>query len=451
LLAASAPVLRAQTKTVDPRTYGIDLPAGEITPGKGATVTTADEMGSPVVGRLHVQVGDGAVVLLPDGQLVARPAGKFAPTDRPFAPATKEALQARLAAEFPDFKTKQTNHYLCVYNTSEEFALATSRILETMLPGMKAYAEMQKIEVSDPPQPLVVVMFRTEDEFQKYRRMPDGVVAYYHTLSNRVFMYEQSRLAEVRPDLAIQQSISTIAHEGAHQILHNIGVQQRLSIWPIWLSEGLAEYYAPTSTGQRLKWKGAGQVNDLRMFELEQYIKSQGAGDANGEMILHTVLAARLTSTGYASAWALTHYLAKNRRAEFNAYVREVSQLGPFEGATEVTAPGVVRANRDLFAKHFGDDLADMESRLILHLKKQPYSDPFASAPHFVALLISTDGRRPQKSAMTFHSPSLAQNWLTDAISRIPEAQRGSAERSVRVFQNRQQAEAFARQWLGSR
>src|SRR6188472_4639005 len=161
-------------------------------------------------------------------------------------------------------------------------------------------------------------MFRTETEFNRHRRMPAGVVAYYDPVTNRVFMYEQSRLAQVRPDLALGQAISTIAHEGVHQILHNIGVQQRLSMWPMWLSEGLAEYFAPTTAGERLKWKGSGQVNDLRMFELEQYIKSRAAEKPDGQMIEHTTQAARLTSTGYASAWALTHYLAKNKRAEFN-------------------------------------------------------------------------------------------------------------------------------------
>jgi hypothetical protein len=258
--------------TVDPRLYGLELDPGPIRPTKGEVATTQDDAGRPAIGRIHVRIGDGAVILLPDGKLVARQADEFSVTARPFVPANKDALLAELTAEFPGFQTKQTNHYLYLYDTSDEFALATSRILETMLPGVKGYAELNKLDVRDPEVPLVVVMFKTEDDFHKHRRMPDGVVAYYHTLSNRVFMYERSRLGEFRPDLAIQQSISTIAHEGAHQILHNIGVQQRLSAWPLWLAEGLAEFFAPTSTGQRLRWKGAGQVNDLRMFELEQYL-----------------------------------------------------------------------------------------------------------------------------------------------------------------------------------
>ena len=135
------------------------------------------------MGRIHAWIGEGAIVLLPDGQLVSRRAGEFAPTERKFEPLTKEALSTRLEGEFPGFKTKTTNHYVFVYNTSEVFEFGTSRILETMLPGVKAYAEQCKLAVHNPPVPLVAVMFHTEEEFQKHRRMPDGVVAYYDGLT----------------------------------------------------------------------------------------------------------------------------------------------------------------------------------------------------------------------------------------------------------------------------
>ena len=417
-------------------------------------MATADDAGRAAMGRVHVRVGDGAVVLLPDGQLVARKAAQFSASERPFQPLDKEALKARLVEEFHGFKAANTNHYVYVYNTSEEFALATSRILETMLSdktGLKAFAENQKLTVHEPATPLVAVMFRTVDEFQQYRRMPDGVVAYYHTVSNRVFMYEQSGDGNSRPDLALQQSIATIAHEGAHQILHNVGVQQRLSLWPMWLSEGLAEYCAPTSTDTRLRWKGVGVVNDMRMFELEQYVKTNAAAAPSGELIDHTVLAARLTSTGYASAWSLVHYLAKNKRAEFAAYLRDVSQFGPFEEATEITPPGIVRGNRDLFVKHFGDDFAGLENKLVLHLKKLPYTDPFASFPHFVATLVAGDARRPQRMANTFHSQQLAQKWLAEMLDQLPADQRASATPALRLFPTRAAAEAYGRQWLAGR
>ena len=46
-----------------------------------------------------------------------------------------------------------------------------------------------------------------------------GVVAYYDVLTNRVVICEESELWKVKPELAMRQAISTIAHEGAHQIL----------------------------------------------------------------------------------------------------------------------------------------------------------------------------------------------------------------------------------------
>jgi hypothetical protein len=440
ILLVTSALAQDAAQTANPRDFGLDLPPGVIASGENQAVSTTDGDAQPVVGRIHVRVGAGAIILLPDGGLVARREGQFSPTDRKFEPLDKEKLATRLAAEFYGFKTKSTNHYIYVYNSSEEFQFGTSRILETMLPGVKNWADSCHIDVKNPPLPLVVVMFRSENEFQRYRRMPPGVVAYYDPVSNRVFVYEQSHLAQVRFDLAQGQAISTIAHEGVHQILHNIGVQQRLSVWPMWLSEGLAEFFAPTTMGAKLKWKGAGQINDLRMYELEQYVRGNSAVDNNGELVEHTVLAGRLTSTGYAAAWSLVHYLAKYKRPELLSLVHEASQYGPLTGATDITSLGIVRENREAFVAKMGDNFKDLESRLIAHLKKQPYTDPFLDAPHFVATFVSASGRNPQKSVNTFHSKPLAE--------KFPDADRPAAEAIIRRFPNRPQADAFARQFL---
>src|SRR5262245_1106419 len=112
--------------SVDPREFGLDLPAGPVTPGEKQSVTTSDEDGQPVVGRIHVRVGNGAVVMLPDGELVGRRDGQFALTDRKFEPHDKDRLSARLAAKYPGFKIKSTYHYIYVYSSSDEFQFGTS-------------------------------------------------------------------------------------------------------------------------------------------------------------------------------------------------------------------------------------------------------------------------------------------------------------------------------------
>ena len=171
LLVFAAPLAATQEfqpRAVTPEEFGIDLPAGEVLPGAGRRVNTVDEAGEGCVALVYVRVGDAAIVMLPDGRLVPRSAAQCTATERPFKAIDMDTLGAQLIAEeFEGFKTKQTRRYLYIYNTSEEYALATSRILETMYPGIKGYMDQQDIETRDPEVPLVVLMFRTEEEFQK--------------------------------------------------------------------------------------------------------------------------------------------------------------------------------------------------------------------------------------------------------------------------------------------
>ena len=429
---------------VDPKLFGLDLPPGLVEPGNDRRVTTSDDAGALVVARLHVLVGENAVVLLPDGQLCIRKRDEFSITDRKFEPIAREELAKSLAKEFAGFQIQQSKHYTYVSQTREEFLIGTKGILETMVNGVIKHVKTLGLDVHPPDLPLVVVMFASEEEFQKHRRVPAGTTAYYHPLSNRVYLYEPRELAEQSRDLAISQATSTIAHEGAHQILHNIGVQQRLSIWPTWLCEGLAEYFAPTSFGKNLRWKGPGLVNDLRMYELQQYLK-QRSDPPDGRMIEQTVAAAQLNSTGYASAWALTHFLAKTKKAEFGRCLREASKLGPLEGAA--AAPlDLERVKR--FQSYFGDNLADLEARLIAHIRRQDFKDPFLELPHFMAMIAFPEGKTLRRQAKVFHSSLEADRWAQNIIAALPVEVQQRVFRDVKRFDHRAAAEQFLKSWL---
>ena len=427
-------------------TLGLAIPPGVITPGSRQTVLTRDASGRGTVGRLHVRVGENAVVLLPDGQLVLRPSDELQPTAREFEPASKDSVAAALSTSLPgEFRVKQTRRYVYLYRCSDRFAKVASRILETMYRGIVAYAEHRADPVHEPETPLVVIIFQTREQFLEYRRMPDGVVAFYDVMTNRVTMYEDSGLWKLNPQLLDSQALATVAHEGAHQVLHNIGVQQRLSVWPTWLNEGLAEFFSATETDRQLRWKGAGQVNDMRMVELAEWFQNRTVDeDVDGQLIAQTIGAARLTSAGYAAAWGLTHYLAKNHREAFHALVHEYSQLGPLEACGRVVPPGMVPENVPVFKKHFGDDLADAERCVLLHLSKLPYSDP---RPHFVGMVEATtiQGRR---DANVFRTAENAEICVPGVHRTVSPAQRRMARTKVVEFSNRESAEAHAWQWL---
>ncbi|WP_158265093.1 DUF1570 domain-containing protein [Blastopirellula marina] len=448
-LLAGESLLQAQGKKVpNPKAFGLDIPPGLISHKLEGNVEVRDEEGEQVVGRVHVMIGTNLVIELPDGKLVTRAVNELRRTDEPFKAIDKKTLAKRLEAKFPGFKTRTSRHYVFVYNTSDEFADATMRILESMIPGMQKHAKAQRIDVHEPDVPLVAIMFATEAEYQKFAELPPGIVAFYDTLANHVVMYERPTDPPLKNDLYYQQAISTIAHEGAHQILHNIGVQQRLSRWPMWISEGIAEYYAPTESGTRMKWKGAGVINDMRMFELESYIKGKDADQADGEMVAQTVKAARLTSTGYASAWGLTHYLATQRRSDFNDFMRELSQIKPMEGAVELSAGGVILPNQEEFSKHFGEDLSQIERGMIDHLKSQQYDHPFAEFAHYAATVRIVSNGKAFGNANVFHAQTLAAQWVEQQVKKLPADQQGAVDRKIVVFPNRPAAERYATQFL---
>ncbi len=441
-------VVQAQPvgKLLDLRAYGLNIPPGKVIASQGQNVLTMDEFGKSVVGKVHVTVGNYHIVLLPDGQLVGRSITETSETTRPFTGADKQQLGNLLQQQvFTGFKVRKSGRYVYLYNTSDAFAQATSQILEKMAPGILGYMRNLELQVHEPEVPLVVVMFATEAEFQRYRNTPPGIVAYYHTLTNRVVMYEESRFSELKPELAIKQKINTVAHEGVHQLLHNVGVQTRTAQWPMWLTEGIAEYLSPTSTGQYMRWKGAGTVNDFRMFELEQFLKStELLSKSPGTWMEELISSHQLDSQGYASAWLLTHYLAKLRPMQFRTYIQELQRLGPLDGSYRLSAEGRIPRHLDLFAKHYQLDPAELETRLVPYVNKLPYKDPFIEWPHVTVLLRFQGPRGVQMLGNVFHNNEIADKWLAKTLEQL-KLNRGQVQVQRKVFPTRVLAERYVR------
>ena len=383
----------------------------------------------PVVASVFVEVGNRYIVKMPDGALRSIVKRDTTATDRKFEPMDKDDLSDQLKQQFKGFRTKSTRRYLCVYNTTEAFCERQLAILETMYPMLYAYFKRQRLKVYAPETPLVLVMFRTKKEFQEFRKVPDSMLAYFNAVNNRVYLYQFSEIAKDAPLIAAKQATSTIAHEGVHQILHNIGVQKPLSDWPIWLSEGLAEYFAPTSTS-RARWSGVGKPNDLRMRELFMYLnRTPGVGD--GSMVRNLVLADQLGSTEYAIAWALTHYLATKRKNDLFAYLREVSDVPPLELQDDPL---------EQFTKHFGDRFSEIEREMLKHLRGLEYSDPVLNQPYF--LITAKTAKRKMATITTSLDHASVQREM---VSKLPLNERVKLRfYPVRPFPNRLMAEQAA-------
>ncbi|TWT93002.1 DUF1570 domain-containing protein [Neorhodopirellula pilleata] len=364
-------------------TAGLRITPGPLMQSQGERWRVRDDEGGSVVARHHVTIGSSRIALMPDGTLKSFTDGDVSPTTDAFEPLDMDRLQAKLLADpkLADFQAIRSRRFLYLHNASELFVKSARTIMESMYPAVRKYFSRSAVDVHEPELPLVVIAFATEQEFQDYRRMPRGVVAYYDAITNAVYLYEQSEMSKHAPEIAVKNAISTIAHEGAHQILHNIGVQQRLSRWPLWLSEGLAEFYAPTSVGRGIRWSGLGATNELRMFEIENDW-TENRTTTRPATIDRIVTADSLDSLDYAYSWSLIHMMSKRHQNELFACIRDCSGLKPFEGTA--LAQGSETDPEAVYRRHITQSDAEIAEELTKHLKSLNYVNPIANQTHYL-------------------------------------------------------------------
>lgn len=385
--------------------------------------------GEAMVTKVMCELGEKRLVKLPSGELSVVTRRHTRPCDRPFRSMTREAIARSMEQEgFGRFKFAPSGYYLFAYDCSEGFYRHTRSILRTLLPGVVRELRDWGLEPARPETPLVVVIFPSRAAFDAYEKMPASVAAYYNGLDNRIILYEDQRLWNAAPEYALRQAAYTIAHEGVHQILANTGIQQRLSGWPQWISEGLPEYFCPLTVSSRvvkqngdelpertLEWQRAGMVNDLRMYDL---LRTRAR---DGRLVRAAIGAKELTSYGYAVSWGLVHYLSNRRSDAFAAYLKDLGEARPLQPAVESFAGGP----DPLFVKHFGDDYAGIESEVQRHLTSRriqnEYRDPIENQTHYVVKRIYKKGRTFHTSVVLTLSPAAAREWKEQEEARMDE------------------------------
>ena len=408
-----------------------------------------DENGQPVVARVLGRDGDRTAVLLPDGQ-IGWPDGLIY-TDKPFVPATKEALRDHLLArEFAGFQAIVTKHYVVLYQGSRSFAQASAALLENLYSSLGHALNRRDVPVHEAEFPLVAVIFKTEDDFRRRKPVAPEVQAYYELLSNRIFFFEKSRRDQAAPESAALRKPQTVAHEGTHQILPNIGVQQRLSSWPLWLVEGLAEYCAAPKFARNgaAAWAGLGQVNVLHMAtirDLDDPLSTTVPGakvpavarDPRQPLVEYLVTRSELTPTDYALSWALTYHLAMKRLDDFLDYLRELSKLAPFEHRSPEDH---LRA----FKAAFGPNLGKLDAAVGGHIRKLKVID---AMPYYAVMFEqSLNNGMMRRAAMVSQSPSVIRQWIE--TTTVP----GAADPRWQILPHPTRARALitAEQWMGN-
>ena len=306
-------------------------------------------------------------------------------SDQDAPPATIEAMEKSLLEELPaGFKILKSDHYLIAYQTEKAYAKWVKQLYEGRL--YKAFdgfwERKKKLPLQDPEFPLVVLIFKSKAEYQRYvdRDLGPGqdIVAYFHMQTNRVVMYDLTagdrrlgenisstrRIEEIFQNPAAVYMVATIIHEGTHQLMFNRGVQTRFADTPLWMNEGLAIFFEAPNLKNKRGWTKPGLVFGLRLYHFRNTLKTRPK-DSIQRLLTDD---ARLTNPetaadGYAEAWAFNHFLLNKRSEEYIAYLKEHAEKPPL---SELDA----KQRLEEFKKHFGDDFEKLEKDFLKYVRR---------------------------------------------------------------------------------
>ena len=358
----------------------------EPTDAPQVKLQTAPE--NELLGEILVEAQDGGVLFLRnDGQLlILQPDvidDKTKEDESPPALSPKE-LSEQLLAELPEgFKIHSTKNYLVAYETERAYAKWIGNLYEGKLKkSFKRFWKNHKfrIKAQEPDFPLVAIIFANKPSYtawvqRELGQPPGDMVAYYNLMTNRVAMYDLTagqgngaandrNIESILRHPRSVPMVSTIIHEGTHQLMFNTGLQTRLADTPYWLNEGIAMFFETPDFKKKQGWKGPGKTNYDRLGDLLRYAKSRPQNSL--ETLISTdkrLQAGGLESANaYAESWALIHFLINRKPGKFTEYLRHLT-----EKKRLVADEPQVRISD--FKEFFGDNLSKLDAEFLEYVK----------------------------------------------------------------------------------
>lgn len=352
-----------------------------------------------LIGEILVEAQDGGVLFLrDDGQLmILQPsdiAGKVKESDPP-PPISQKAFSKQLLEELPEgFKIHKTKHYLVAYETEKAYAKWIGNLYEGKLTRkFKLFWKKSKfrIKAKEPEFPLVAIVFSNKTSFtawvqRELGQPPGDTLAYYNLMTNRVAMYDltadrrnadnkKRAFEEILQDPRSIRMVSTIIHEGTHQLMFNTGLQTRLADTPYWLNEGIAMFFETPDFKKKQGWNGPGKTNFDRLTDILRYAKDRPADSLETLITSDKRLQAGglVSAYAYAESWAMIHFLINQKPEKFTAYLKHLA-----EKKRDVIVDPNFETNRPKarindFKKYFGEDLSKLDAEFLVYVKTLKY------------------------------------------------------------------------------
>ena len=302
-------------------------------------------------GKLLVEAQDGSLLLEDNKQLLHVIPGE-AVTNREILDEeyllTPKELGQEIVAELPaGFTFLTTRHYVICYDTSLGYARWSAALLERLFSGFHAFWSQAGLDVSQPKQPLIVIIFSNRNDYERAAKKEVGdashsIVGYYNQLTNRITTYDitgsdstdttpsqssHSVGIEILRNPRASSLIATLVHEATHQLAFNAGLHVRLSPTPVWLSEGIATYFETPDLTNSRGWQSIGAINTTRLeLVVQQFTPGLISRFIADDKPFHDLDEALVA---YAHAWVFVSFLATMKKDAFCSYVAHFDTKEP--------------------------------------------------------------------------------------------------------------------------
>ena len=305
--------------------------------------------------------------------------------------ASRDKVVESLRIEFgSEFNIHQTAHYIICFNTVPEYAKWVGALLERLHRAYYAYWGKRRGDLQAVTKPLVVVVHKNQVSFKKYVEGDLGasseyIPGYYSQESNRINLYDLSRLTERQEKMVIQGSrpgspaqqisrvlnhptaernVATIVHEGTHQLCFNSGMIRRLSYTPLWLSEGMAIYFETPDLSHATGWTAVGRVNQYNLKYFRYLVQNRQLLELKALLGSDEVFRSSETvRAAYAQSWALNYFLQKTRPEEYRSFVKMQRLHVPLSEVSE-------DRRLSMFISVFGGGLTQLENEFLNYMKQ---------------------------------------------------------------------------------
>ena len=341
------------------------------------------------------------------------------PAEADVETALKEEMLRRFKHEF---KTRDTKHFIVVYDTTDAYAAQRGVSMEKAYDAFQFYFNMSKLRPEFLQHRLVMILLKDREDYLAYGRQTERIDltwsgGFYSNRTNRSIFFDDASApsnasyAKQATDLktqidslntritaagsqgqtgllntlsvernranesllqinnriannAVVQNNSRTMHEAAHQISFNMGIQIRNVDYPFWFSEGLAcGFEVEDAAGHR----GPALVNFGRVPAIKEALKDDKLIPLEKLITTNPEATSENGSLAlfYAESWALFHYLYKFDREEMEQYILE------YKGHMPLRAIGADE-RKVMFTKAFGGDVEGLNRKWVAYLKSLP-------------------------------------------------------------------------------